>query len=71
MPFLFLPGAGLLGYFLDEWVGVAWALTAWSTVVLTATLLHLKRTLNRQRRRKATQTVVPLTREPAGGVIEP
>ncbi len=43
VPFLFLPGALLLGYLIDEWSGLVWALAIWSGPVLVGTASAVRR----------------------------
>lgn len=43
VPFLLLPGIGLIGYLVGEWSGAALALAAWCVVVFVGTVVHVTR----------------------------
>jgi hypothetical protein len=47
-PFFFLPGTGLIGYFVAGWQGLGWALAAWLSIVVIGTAAHLIRRFNEQ-----------------------
>lgn len=46
VPFMFLPGVGLGGYFIGDWPGVTWALAMWTVMLIVGTVVHVVRHLS-------------------------
>ena len=40
LPFMFLPGMGLIGYFAGDWSGVAWSVAVWFGVAMIGSAIH-------------------------------